>query len=318
MIDSQAKAVASLEKAVAAANPYPTHFTELDRIYQATNVPVAKRLALLEKNQSTVIKNDEALGNLITLKTFAGKAEESLKLLQSRTFSIWEGGTPFNSGQAWSDANLVLGIQHMKAKRYKEAVTCFETALKPPDNLRAEQRFDQRTSMVRYWAGLAYEKLGDKENAKKAWNDVINPADMFRMGSAGGGTAAGGGMGPGNPPATGAGRRMGNVGALSLGEQKYFQTLAREKLGEKVEKDVAFNELITTATNALNQPADASTDVPQFTRRGSTRSNTAIAHYNAGLGYSGLGNKKKAAEEFNAALAVSPDYLSAKLALAQL
>ncbi len=316
--DSQAKAIASLEKAVAIANPYPTHFTELDRLYQATNVPVAKRLALLEKNQSVVVKNDEALGNLITLKTFAGKAEESLKLLQARTFSIWEGGTPFNTGQAWSDANLVLGIQHYKAKRYKDASACFETALKPPENLRAEQRFDQRTSMVRYWAGLAYEKLGDKKNANKAFNDVINPSSLFRMGSAGGGIAAGGGMGPGNTGAGGSGRRIGGGSALSQGEQSYFQTLAKEKLGEKVDKDAAFNELVTSAANALNLPAVTDTELPQVSRRGATRPNAAVAHYNAGLGYTGLGNKKKAAEEFNAALAVSPDYLSAKIALEQL
>jgi len=43
-----------------------------------------------------------------------------------------------------------------------------------------------------------------------------------------------------------------------------------------------------------------------------------VAHYNAGLGYAGLGNKKKAIEEFTAALAASPDFLNAKIALEQL
>ena len=197
--DSKSKAISSLEKAVALSNPYPTHFVELDRLYQAANVPVAKRLALLEKNQNVIVKNDEALGNLINLKIFAGKAEESLKLMQSRTFSIWEGGTPFNSGQAWADANIILGLKHIKARKYSQAVTCFESALKPPDNLRAEQRFDQRNPMIWYWTGCAYDALGDKENAAKAWNKVIAPAaQTVRAGAAGGGIAAGGGMGPAN------------------------------------------------------------------------------------------------------------------------
>lgn len=316
--DGQSKAISCLEKAVVIKNPYPTHFIELDRLYQATNVLPAQRLATLEKSQDAVIRNDEALGNLITLKIFAGKAGEALKLLQNRTFSIWEGGTPFNSGQAWSDANLVEGIKYMKAKSYKQAAACFETALKPPENLRAEQRFDQRVSMIKYWTGLAYEKLGDKEKAIAAWNDAVNPAELFTMGSAGGGIAAGGGMGPGNPSA-GASRR-GTVGGSSLlqGEQKYFQILAEEKLGQKPDRDAAFNELITTAAAALNNPEGGQGPRMQFARRQSQRSNTAVAHYNAGLGYVGLGNKKKASEEFKAALAESPDYLSAKLALDQL
>jgi hypothetical protein len=40
-----------------------------------------------------------------------------------------------------------------------------------------------------------------------------------------------------------------------------------------------------------------------------------MPHYSAGLGYAGLGNKSKAKEEFTAALAASPDFLSAKIAL---
>lgn len=43
-----------------------------------------------------------------------------------------------------------------------------------------------------------------------------------------------------------------------------------------------------------------------------------MAHYIAGLGYSGLGNKVKAREEFNNALVSSPDFLNAKIALDQL
>jgi hypothetical protein len=40
-----------------------------------------------------------------------------------------------------------------------------------------------------------------------------------------------------------------------------------------------------------------------------------MAHYVAGLGHAGLGEKDKAREEFNSALASSPDHLGARLAL---
>jgi tetratricopeptide (TPR) repeat protein len=318
MDNLQAKAIASLEKAVASANPYPTHFAELDRLYQTVNTPVEKRLAVLEKNQNIVVKNDEALGALINLKTFAGKAEESIKLLQSRTFSIWEGGTTYNSGQAWADANIVLGLQNIKAKKYKEAISFFVASNKPPENLRAEQRFDQRLCLVSYYIGCAYAGLGDKTNAQKAWNDVITPTVAnLREGVVGGGTAAGGGMGPG--AAGVGGRRMGGGNALTQGEQLFYQALAKQKLGNKEGNEAVFNELITSATAALKQPANTNTDPTQFSRRQqSGPSNNATEHYNAGLGYTGLGNKTKAREEFDAALASSPDYLNAKIAHDQL
>jgi tetratricopeptide (TPR) repeat protein len=313
--DSKTKAVASLEKAITSGKVYPTHLIELDRLYQSTNASADKRLATLEKYQSVVVKNDEALGNLITLKNFAGKSDESIRLLQNRIFSIWEGGTAFNSGQAWVDANIINGLQQIKKKKYNEAIANFNAAPVPPENLRAEQRFDARDALLSYWKGCAYDALGEKEKAKQAWNEVINPVSRaLREGVAGGGTAAGGGMGPG---AQGAGaRRTGTASSpLAQGEQRYYETLARQKLGNKEGAKDAFNELITMAETALKQPAGTEADMPQITRRQQTRPNSAVAHYVAGLGYTGLGDKKKAREEFTAALTISPDYVNAKIAL---
>jgi tetratricopeptide (TPR) repeat protein len=292
------KAIAFLEKAVSLANPYPTHFAELDRLYQANGTPVEKRLALLERNQKIVEKNDEALGSLINLKTFAGKADESIALLQKRTFSIWEGTTPFNSGQAWTDAHLVRGLQRMNAKKYREAIEDFASALKPPENLRAEQRFDQRKVELGYWTGCSYDALGEKEKAKQAWNEaliVTSPAP----GTGGGGS----------------GRQMGG-NSLSQEAQRYYQALSKKKLGNKNGNEEVFNGIVKSAETALSQPE--SNDATQTSRRPTMRTNKAMAHYIAGLGYAGLGNKSKARLEFNAALASTPDYLVAKLALGQL
>jgi len=319
--DAKSKAVASLEKAITSARVYPTHLIELDRLYQSSNITADKRLATLEKYQSVVVKNDEALGNLITLKNFAGKSDESIKLLKTRIFSIWEGGTAFNSGQAWVDANIINGLQQIKKKNYNEAIANFNAAPIPPDNLRAEQRFDARDALLSYWKGCAYDALGEKEKAKQAWNEVTNPVSRaLREGVAGGGTAAGGGMGPGAPAAAGAqgagARRMvTSSNPLAQGEQRYYETLAKQKLGNKEGAKEAFNELITMAENALKQPAGTEADMPQFSRRQQSRPNSAVAHYVAGLGYTGLGDKKKAREEFTAALTISPDYLNARIAL---
>lgn len=287
---------------MAQANPYPTHFAELDRLYQASGTSVEIRLGLLEKNQKVVVKNDEALGNLINLKTFTGKVDESIALLRGRTFSIWEGSTPFNSGQAWTDAHLVRGLNLIGSKKYHEAIVDFEETLKPPENLRAEQRYDQRKAEVAYWIGCAYAALGEKDKAKKSWNDAIE----VNAPTPGAGASGGGGM-----------RGIGD-NSFAQGSQRYFQALAKQKLGNKDGNEAVFNELVISANAALNHPVNANPDASQPPRRQTTRTNNTSAHYIAGLGYSGLGNKTKAREEFNAALAITPDYLNAKIALDQL
>jgi tetratricopeptide (TPR) repeat protein len=102
------------------------------------------------------------------------------------------------------------------------------------------------------------------------------------------------------------------------GEQSYYQALAKQKLGDKEGSKTLFNELVTASTTVLNHPENAGSDASQPSGGGQLRINASMVHYNAGLGYSGLGNKVKAKEEFDAALKLQPDYLNARVALDQL
>jgi tetratricopeptide (TPR) repeat protein len=295
MATRRAKAIAALEKAVALSDAYPTHFAELDRLYQAAGTPVEKRLALMEQHQPSVVKKDEGLASLIGLKTFAGKPDEAITLLQGRTFSIWEGGTAFDTGEAWTDAQIVRGLQELGAKQNREALASFEAALKPPANLRAEQRGGTRLAEITYWIGCAQEALGNADQARKAWTDALAVTAP---------TGGRGGRGAGSP--------------LAWSAQRYYQLRAQQKLGQTENVEAGFRELVASGTAALN-PSAAASDTPESGRnRQSPRTRVALAHYVAGLGQAGLGAKDKAREEFVAALAVSPDHLGAKLALGQL
>ncbi len=282
--ENRARAITFMEKAVAVSNPCPTHFAELDRLYKSSGTPVSQRLAILEKNQQIVIKNDEALGSIINLKTFSGKADEAIVLMKNHIFSIWEGGNAFNTGQAWTDAHLVRGLKYFSIKKYTEALADFSIALTPPENLRAQQGRNYRQLQIAYWRGCAYEKLGEKDKAKQTWEEMVSS-----------------GSGSGRP---------------GLGDQKYFIALAHKKLGSTGTAEELFGELSGINTGIPLRPPDNSGD-PQFVaaRRLPSRDNLAMPHYTTGLGYAGLGNKNKAREEFNAALSASPDFLSAKIAL---
>jgi tetratricopeptide (TPR) repeat protein len=294
------KAISALEKAVALNDIYPTHFYELDKFYQSAGTPVEKRLAILEQNQKVVVKKDESLGALINLKTMVGKPEEAIALLKSRIFIISEGGSAFSSGQAWVDAYLVLGMKHYSKKQYKEALADFVTAVNLPENLRSEQRGFRQTE-INYWTGCAQAALGEKDKARQSWEKVASSGNNRTRASGGGGQPL-------------------VLIRASQGEQRYYQALAKQKLGNKEGNEAVFHELVDSGTAALKQREDPSpADMPSFrSGRQSVRSNTAMAHYNMGLGYMGLSDKTKAREEFTAALKILPDYLSARIALDQI
>ena len=290
---SKRKAIACLEKAVSVPSPYPTHFAELDQLYKSEGIPVVKRLALLEKNQKVVAKKDDALGAMINLKIFDGKTDESISLLKSRTFNIWEGGSAFNTGQAWADAHLIRGLNYFNKKKYREALDDFLTALTPPENLRAEGR-NSRKNQITYWIGCTYAALGETDKATQSWNEVVDSDTQTK---------------------TGAGKRR-SVGNSQ--EQSFFIALAKEKLGSKDEAEAVFSKLSDIRTN-MGSNASSSQDYQFISdKKFPSRDNQALPHYISGLGYAGLGDKVKAREEFNAALALSPDYLNAKIALDQI
>ncbi len=59
------------------------------------------------------------LGYLINLKIFTGDTRDAIALMKNRTFSIWEGGGAFNTGNAWANASFVEGLTKMKQKKYR-------------------------------------------------------------------------------------------------------------------------------------------------------------------------------------------------------
>jgi tetratricopeptide (TPR) repeat protein len=288
---------------VALGDDYPTHFAELDQLYEAAGAPVEKRLALLEQHQAAVVRKDEGLASLIGLKTFAGKPDEAIALLQGRTFSIWEGGTRFNTGEAWTDAHVVRGLQRLAAKRYGDALADFQVALKFPDNLRAPAATgpNPRQAEITYWIACVRDAMGNHDQARESWNQLVIAGDTP---AADGGRGGGGGRGFGNPVAT-------------RGVQRYYQALALRQLGQNDRAEPILRDLVASGASALQQSGDAADTGPAFNRQ-TPAARAAAAHYVTGLGYAGLGEKDKARAEFTAALAAVPAHLGAKLALGQL
>jgi tetratricopeptide (TPR) repeat protein len=283
------RAIAELEKAVSLDRKYAIHFAELDELYEQAGIPIEKRLPLFEKNRDVVAQRDDAQNRAVALNVAAGKYDEAIRMMTGRKFAVAEGAN-LNVAEHWASAHILRGQQSLAAKRYKEAIADFETALAVPGNLpmRGPGSTGPRNSEVAYLTGLAYEGLGDQAKAAESW----------KVGSA--------------PPQP-TGRRGGEGGAAGAprAAQPYYQALCLQKAGQAGKAKAMFQSLVDSGQSALQQPA--AVDAAR-----SPRLRSASAHYTIGLGYLGLGDAAKAKAELALAVEASPDLLGARTALAAL
>jgi tetratricopeptide (TPR) repeat protein len=245
-----------------------------------------------------VLRKDEGRANLVALLTWAGRCDEAIALLQGHVFNVWEGGTRYQTGELWSNAHLARGRARLRAGTPREALADFETALKSPVNLRANERPGgvSRQAEVAYWSGCAHAALGATDAARAAWTQAAadaTTAPAGRRGSGGGSELSTGNTGP------------------------YFQALALRKLGDAAHADALLREIIRAGEVLAIAAAPGSTGTAAA-NLDLARTRQATAHHLAGLGHAGLGDPAKAREQFTAALAAVPDHLGAKLALGEL
>jgi hypothetical protein len=290
--DAFQRAIDSLERAVAAGGNTPVHYFELDQLYEAAGTPVQKRLALMEAHRREILARDDSTASFVGLLTFSGRPGAAIELLGSRVFNIWEGGTRFNPGDAWTNAHLARGRQRLAAGRYREALADFQHALDFPDTLRAERRegTGARAAEVAYWTGVAQQGAGNRAAARSAWQAAAD-AEIPRA------------------------RRGGNDASVDRAVQQYYQALALRQLGQSARADALLRELLESGQAAVARSPRDLDEFSSFGERRSERSRLADAHFIVGLGQSGLGARQEARQAFDAALAASPDHLGAKLEL---
>jgi tetratricopeptide (TPR) repeat protein len=277
------KAVAALEKAVAADRKYALHFYELDRAYEAVGTAPETRLALLEKNHGVVDDRDDALNREIGLKVATGNYDDAIRLMTGRRFAVWEGGN-LNVADSWVEAHLLRAQRHIDGRRFREALNDLEAAAKIPDNLPSE-RAAGRIAEIGYWKGVAHAALGDAAPARTQWEQAATAA-----------------AGPGG------GRR----GGAGLSVQSYYRALALQKLGRSGEAEPVLRALVESAQRAVEQagtgPAAGSAIDAVLTHR----DRLAAAHFAAALGHSGLNQAEASRGALKLALQANPAHAGAR------
>ena len=302
------KAIAELEKAVSLDRKYAAHFKELDELYEQAGTPIEKRLPLFEQNQQIVAQRDDAQNRAIALKVAGGKYDEAIQMMTGRKFAVAEGAN-LNVSDHWVDAHLFRGRQNLAANRYKEALDDFQAAGTIPSNLPSGfggGGVSPRAAEIAYWSGVAYEGMGDHNKATQTWTEATAAPQAS-------GAARGGGGG-----------RYGSDSPAIVSAQSYYRALCLQKLGEVERAKSMFQTLVDSGQKSLQQPSAAPAAGRGGGRGGvesqpqSPREQTASVHYAIGLGYAGLNDPAKAKAELSQAVDLSPDLVSAKVALASL
>jgi tetratricopeptide (TPR) repeat protein len=274
------KAIEAYDKAIALNNQDPRLFAESDVLKARAGVSANERLAVLQKNMSTLQKRDDALTRLLELYNQTGRYDEALAILTKRHFHVWEGGG--NIHDVFVDANLLRGISELEKKQYKKALEDFQRANTWPDNLEVGEPNDGgRIAQINYYTALAYEGLKNEEAAKQAF------AESQQVGG---------------------GRRS------NLSELGFYKAMALKKLGQ-LEESKSILEKIESDASAQLKSTEGLDYFSKFGSASSKEARMADSYYLMGLAGYGLGDKTKAKEYFSKALELNQNHTWAKMML---
>lgn len=283
------RAIEALEKALALKQDDALYLFELDRLYEFARAPLEKRLALFERHRKTAEQRDDAMSRLVTLLTLAGRHDEAIRIMEKRHFHLWEGGARFNVQDVWTDAHLLRGHGRMAAKDYEGAWKDYLAAVEFPENLEVTRGYrGSRLPEAYYWAGLAAEAAGRRDEAVRLWKE-----------------AAGALLGTDEEPHPGV-----DAGAALL----FYQAQSLEKLGRSGRARQLYEALLAAAKKALGGGRESAF----FAKFGEGRPpwmRQANAHLAAGLAQLGLGRREEARRELGKALELNPYLLEARLRL---
>ncbi len=290
--DGAPEAIAALEKAVSLNSGDALHLFELDRLYEFTQTPVERRLALFDKYRATAEKRDDATSRIVSLEILGGRYDSAIAIMSKRHFHLWEGGARFNVQDAWTDAHMLRGHRKFAAKDYAAALADYQAAIHYPENLEVTRAYrGSRAPEVFYYTGVTHAAMGNQDDAKKAWRE--SAAELI-------GTED-------NPRATV------DSGAVLV----YYQALSLNKLGETARAKSLFASLATAAARAKSRPAGQEF-FAKFGERQSPRARLAMAHYVGGLAAQGTGDNVKAKAEFQKAVELNAYLLDARTRLADM
>jgi tetratricopeptide (TPR) repeat protein len=215
-------------------------------------LPVQKRIAGIERHSRSVLSRDDLTLLYANLLVDAGRAEEALEILSTRSFQPFEGG----EGVALDayDRAVVRCARTLMEQDPTAAITLLRDGMEAPANL-GEGRHPAHSMAERLVAlGDALELAGDRTAAAGAWDQACQEVNALA------------------------------VQAAPAGPSGYWRGIAHQRLGRNKEADGVWRSLETRAAELESAPAAPdyfATSLPELllfdTDTAAARTETAIS-----------------------------------------
>ena len=152
---------------------------ELDQLYKVMQYPHADRLAFLQQFPDLIAQRDDLVLEEITLLNQVGRYEEALQKLDAHQFHPWEGGEGKVPAQYQicrvELAKKILtpptsspeGEGERSGLQAQAAIRLLHECLAYPPHLGEGKLYGAQENDFHYLLGLAYEQLGDSEQARR-------------------------------------------------------------------------------------------------------------------------------------------------------
>lgn len=273
------KAREMLEKAFAMDQTDARVFLELDQLYKKQNVDLKTRLEHYEKHSELTMQRDDVMIEYVTLLNSMGLHQKAYDTIMGHVFRPWEGAEGKVSAQ-YKLALRELAKEELERKNYKAAEELLKKALSCPENLGEGRLEGTKDNQLYYYLGCALENLGCCEEAKSCYEKATlgnqEPAGMMYYY---------------DQPA----------------DMILYQALAFQKLGNNREANARFYKLLDYGEEHIRDQAKIdyfAVSLPDFLifDENLTLKNEAHCYYLMGLAHLGLGQKDKAAEDFDEVL----------------
>ncbi len=162
------KALAELEKAFELDTTDARILMELDQLYKKSGRPHEWRLALLEHYPDNINDRDDLYLERATLYNLTGNYEKALNQIMNRKFHPWEGGEGKVTGQ-YLFSHIELAKKALKEKKYTLAIEHLKATESYPHNLGEGKLNNALENDALYWMGCVYEGLSELAIAQQYW-----------------------------------------------------------------------------------------------------------------------------------------------------
>lgn len=237
-----------------------------------------QRLRSLEEQKDLVARRDDLTVEYITLLNQCCQWKAALERLSARRFSPWEGGEGLVSAQ-YVHAHRALGITALAEENPVAALAHLDAARHYPHNLGEGKHLLTLERDLDYFSGLAAQKLGDADLARRHWTAAAAPLP-------------------------------------ALGIHSFFQALALRALGDDAATRTALTNLAEFADQlARTEPKIDyfATSLPNLLLFDDDlcKRNRVDALYLRGLANHGLGDTDTAMRQFEQVLVEDPNHFFA-------